>query len=247
MQEQYKQVHSSIGSKDILKDVWDGKNIAENVLFQSLILCPDAFEVVNPLGSGKKKHKILAMYLTLADLMPHNRSSTDQMQLVLLCKEHDFKYFGQDLVMGTLVNDLKDLELNGVTLPDGKVYKGTLCAIAGDNLGSHNLGGFVENFSRSSHFCRYCDINREAFHTDPLIQGTERTVQSYRGHVQSSEGQSISCGGVKFDSVFNTLKYFHVCQPGLPPCLGHNLLYPLIWHCTITILLRRIKYLAILS
>lgn len=65
VQEQYKQVHSSIGSKDILKDVWDGKNMAENVLFQtessslSLILYQDAFEVVNPLGSGKKKHKIL--------------------------------------------------------------------------------------------------------------------------------------------------------------------------------------------
>lgn len=134
------------------------------------------------------------MYLTLADLMPHNRSSTDQMQLVLLCKEHDFKYFGQDLVMGTLVNDLKDLELNGVTLSDGKVYKGTLCAIAGDNLGSHNIGGFVEKFSRSSHFCRYCDISREAFHADPLIQSTKRT-----GHVQSSEGQSTSSGGVIFE------------------------------------------------
>lgn len=29
--------------------------------------------------------------------------------------------------------------------------------------------------------------------------------------------------GIKFDSVFNTLKNFHVCQPGLPPCLGHDL------------------------
>lgn len=125
--------------------------------------------------------------------------------------------------MGTLVNDLKDLELNGVTLSDGKVYKGTLCAIAGNNLGSHNIGGFVENFSRSSHFCRYCDISREAFHADPLIQSTKRTVQSYSGHVQSSEGQSTSSGGVKYNFAFNTLKYFHVCQPGLPPCLGHDL------------------------
>ncbi|KAL2083090.1 hypothetical protein ACEWY4_020863 [Coilia grayii] len=229
VQEQYKQMHSSSGSKDVLKDVWDGKNMAENELFHTegsslgLILYQDAFEVVNPLGSGRKKHKILAMYLTLADLMPHNRSSTDQMQLVLLCKEHDFKYFGQDLVMGTLVNDLKELEVNGVTLSDGKVYKGTVCAIAGDNLGSHNIGGFVENFSRSSHFCRYCDISREAFHADPLIQATKRTVQSYNSHVQSSEGQSTSSGGVKFDSLFNTLKYFHVCQPGLPPCIGHDL------------------------
>ncbi len=26
-----------------------------------------------------------------------------------------------------------------------------------------------------------------------------------------------------FDSVFNCLKHFHVCDPGLPPCLAHNL------------------------
>ncbi|KAJ4941918.1 hypothetical protein JOQ06_011790, partial [Pogonophryne albipinna] len=35
-------------------------------------------------------------------------------------QEQDFKYFGQDMVMGSLVNDLKDLELNGITLSDGK-------------------------------------------------------------------------------------------------------------------------------
>lgn len=31
--------------------------------------------------------------------------------------------------------------------------------------------------------------------------------------------------GVKFDSCFNELAYFHVCRPGsgLPPCLGHDL------------------------
>lgn len=29
--------------------------------------------------------------------------------------------------------------------------------------------------------------------------------------------------GVKFDSVFSSLEHFHVCQPGLPPCLGHDL------------------------
>ena len=28
---------------------------------------------------------------------------------------------------------------------------------------------------------------------------------------------------MKFDSVFNSLLYFHVCQPGLPPCIGHDL------------------------
>jgi len=29
--------------------------------------------------------------------------------------------------------------------------------------------------------------------------------------------------GIYCDSIFNTLKYFHICQPGLPPCIGHDL------------------------
>lgn len=29
--------------------------------------------------------------------------------------------------------------------------------------------------------------------------------------------------GIKFNSVFKKLDHFHVCNPGLPPCLGHDL------------------------
>lgn len=29
--------------------------------------------------------------------------------------------------------------------------------------------------------------------------------------------------GIKADSIFNRLVYYHVCQPGLPPCLAHDL------------------------
>lgn len=168
MREQYNQVHSRVPSMDVFQDVWDGTNIKENLLLKAeesslgLILYQDAFEVVNPLGSGKKKHKILAVYLMLADILPQNRSSTDHMQLVLLCKDQDFKYFGQDLVMGPLVKDLKNLEVSGTDMPDGTVCKATLCAIAGDNLGFHKIGGFVENSSKSQHFCRYCDIDRKS-------------------------------------------------------------------------------------
>ncbi|GAA6084486.1 uncharacterized protein si:dkey-15h8.17 isoform X1, partial [Tachysurus ichikawai] len=32
------------------------------------------------------------------------------MQLVLLCREQDFKYFGQDKVFSLLIKDLKDIE-----------------------------------------------------------------------------------------------------------------------------------------
>lgn len=163
--------------------------------------------------------------MTLANILPHNRSSIDQMQLVLLCREQDFKYFGQDLVFGPLLKDLKDLELSGVALPDGKITKGTLCAIAGDNLGSHCIGGFMESFGRTLYFCRYCEIDRQTFLTDPLAKGPNRTVESYKEHVLANRtsAEPSDAKGIKFDSIFNELDNFHVCQPGLPPCLGHDL------------------------
>lgn len=41
--------------------------------------------------------------------------------------------------------------------------------------------------------------------------------------MQRIEGGLAHSGGIKFDSLFNELSYFHVCQPGLPPCIGHDL------------------------
>ena len=121
--------------------------------------------------------------------------------------------------MGQLVKDLKDLESNGVVLPDGQVGKGILHAIAGDNLGSHGIGGFLENISKIVNFCRYCEIDRNTFQTDPLCRATTRAVQSYTEHVQRLEDGSVQSGGIKFDS----LSFFNVCNPGLPPCISHDL------------------------
>ena len=51
-----------------------------------------------------------------------------------------------------------------------------------------------------------------------------RNVQTYNEAIEGLEenlkGENL---GVKFSSIFNTLQHFHVCQPGLPPCLGHDL------------------------
>lgn len=104
MCEQYATTHSEPPSENVYQDVRDRAGAQGNLLFQTepsslgIILYQDSFEVVNPLGSGWKKHKVLAVYLTLTDVLPHNRSTIDHMQLVLLCREQDFKYFGVDKV-----------------------------------------------------------------------------------------------------------------------------------------------------
>lgn len=60
--------------------------------------------------------------------------------------------------------------------------------------------------------------------TDPNVYGPERTAKSYNSavHILQSEGQQ-SDEGIRFKSVFNSLNYFNVCMPGLPPCLGHDI------------------------
>lgn len=227
VKDQYRQTKMKQMSQfqlDVLTDVIDGKTMKANTLLKespsslSIILYQDSFEVVNPLGSGKKKHKILAVYLTLGEILPQNRSCTDPMQLVLLCREEDFRFFGQEKIFSPLVADLKDIEKLGFETKDGSSLKGTLIAISGDNLGSHSIGGFTENFSKSKNFCRYCMIDRDTFKRHPGILGPKRTFENYSESVEQLKGGQSIVNGIKFDSVFNNLTHFHVCSPGLPPC-----------------------------
>lgn len=234
IKQQYRKTKIKVGAmsdsgSDVLADVIDGKVIKNNDLLKedpsslSIVLYQDSFEVANPLGSAHGKHKICAVYMTLCDILPHNRSCVDPMQLVLLCREEDLCYFGQAKLFTPLVCDLKDIEEFGFETEEFGSLKGGLIAISGDNLGSHCVGGFTENFSKSKNFCRYCSINRETFQENPEKLGPKRTVENYKESVlQLHHGQPI-VNGIKFDSVFNSLKNFHVCNPGLPPCLGHDL------------------------
>lgn len=48
--------------------------------------------MTNPLGSAKRKHKIIGVYFTLADFELFYRSGIDNLQLLLLCNESDNKY-----------------------------------------------------------------------------------------------------------------------------------------------------------
>jgi len=229
VQQMYKKMHERIAEEGILSDLCDGCSFKSNEFFISnlsalrIILYQDSFEVANPLGSGKKKHKVLAVYFSLGDLPSYTRSSVDQIQLVLLCREVDFKCFGQKSVFSPLVRDLCDLEENGINLFDDVLVKGTVVAIVGDNLGSHCIGGFSENFSTSEYICRYCCIDRGSMQSDSQCISKLRTPAMYDESAANVEMHGGTSHGIKFRSVFNTLKNFHVCQPGLPPCLGHDL------------------------
>ena len=207
------------------------KFFIENPGCLKLILYQDAFEIANPLGSAKK-NKVLAVYLSLANLPAHVQSNTDHMSLVLLCGEKDLKQFGCAKLFSDMLEDVKDLEENGISVGN-KTIKGALYWIAGDYLGSNCIGGFTENFSRSKYFCRYCEITQSEFeNNDPNVCGPQRTPETYNSAVNdiaSGDGKDVK--GNKVNSVFNALKSFHVCQPGLPPGLSQHIWGSVILWC----------------
>lgn len=218
-------------SKDnVLSDYTDGRVFKDNVYFKDdnklkLFLYTDSFETVNPLGSGKKKHKILAVYYTLGNIFKWFRSKVDPLQLVLLCRQVHFDYFGQELIFRPLITDLKKLE-NGILLNSGEFIEGSVFVVIGDNLGSHCIGGFTENFNSSFYQCRYCTVHKSEMFTDNFVFSNFeiRTKANYNAAADLVEQNNLSNHmGIKFNSLFNELQYFHVCQPGLPPCIGHDI------------------------
>ena len=208
----------------------DGSVFKNNILFRhkalQLLLYQDAFEIVNPLGSARGKDKVIGTYFTLANIEPHNRLSVDHIQLVSLYRptEKDLKEFGVKKVYQTLIDDLKTLETTGLDMGEEEPLLGTVVAVLGDNLGSHSLGGYVESFS-DTHFCHYCLVSRtELLASDMPMKGQVRTPENYNTALAESHAGGLThFHGVKQDSVLNQLRYYHVAQPGMLPCLPHDL------------------------
>ncbi|CAI5693834.1 unnamed protein product [Oreochromis niloticus] len=85
-------------------------------------------------------------------------------------------------------------------MADKPVVKGALYCIAGDNLGSHCIGGFTENFSSSVYLCRYCLLTRTEFQgADLAVCGPQRTPETYRSATEQLEREDVSeVQGIKF-------------------------------------------------
>ena len=94
------------------KSLRDGLFLRENdflcgdELTLPLILYIDDFEVCNPLGTSRKKHKVTAVYWVFADIPPTLRSTLTSIYLAILCKADDVKQYGYPKVLEPLLQDL---------------------------------------------------------------------------------------------------------------------------------------------
>ncbi|KAK3928716.1 Anthranilate phosphoribosyltransferase [Frankliniella fusca] len=150
---------------DLLTDIHDGSSFMGHSLFMEdptalqIILYYDDVSLAKALGPANSTFKISHWAFTLGNLKPWHRTKVDPIQLVMLCREQVVSYFGLERVLKPLIEDLKSLEEDGVEIRGEKV-KASIALILGDNLAAHTIGGFVESFSQTEHFCRYCEESR---------------------------------------------------------------------------------------
>ena len=128
-------------SKAEIKDVKDGIIYKQNKYFKdnpeamTLLLYSDGVELVNPLGAGRGKHKVIQIFLTFGEIPKYQRSKIDRIQLVAVLKEKLVKQFGFQKVYQRIVEDLKHLEKGiHVSSPVERVIKCGLLLHPADNL-----------------------------------------------------------------------------------------------------------------
>jgi len=57
-------------------------------------LYQNSFEICNPLDASRKKHKVVEVYMTIANLLRWLRTSIHYIQLVTLIYNKDIKKYG---------------------------------------------------------------------------------------------------------------------------------------------------------
>jgi hypothetical protein len=110
---------------------------------------------------------------------------------VALCRENDVQVqTGLDKLLARIGNDIKQLETQGLVV-NGVSYKGSIFAVLGDNLGSHFIGGFTENFSTSEYLCRFCHATRAEFHANLYCVGSSRSPLSYDNEAKAMANNQL--------------------------------------------------------
>ena len=159
--------HSHRSSDSYMHDIGDGSFVNSSTLFSQnhrslqIILNTDDLEIVNPLGSHVKKHKITVFYYTLANIPPQHRSQLQCLQLLAIAKTSDLRRHD---AVGTLlenfisvVNKMSSVGIRLFIHGRHEIIHGALVCVVADTLAAHWLGKFKEDVAFAAKGCRHCE------------------------------------------------------------------------------------------
>lgn len=161
-------------------------------------------------GSHAGDNQMGAVYLTVPCLPPEIQASLRSILNAMLFHTKYVKVLNYNIIFKPFVQKLQRLQTHGIelNLPRGKVkLYFALGSMLGDNKGLNALLGFVSSFV-GNFCCRLCVMGRD----ERRFCGVEnkellRNKQNYDEDVKTN---NFSKTGIKFESVFNQLEYYHV-------------------------------------
>ena len=234
-------IHSSrlAKSEDLLLDFADGSYCkshpfiiqhADALLFSIYV---DDFEVANPIGSHKKKHKISIFYWILLNIPPEFRCKLSAIQLLAIAKTSDLRKFGTSKLLHDFQKSMqllsKGLSLQGVA--GYFTYHGILVAVQADTPAAQLIGGFKESVGCSYKPCRTCEVTSDDIHKSVTHgQFQLRNEQEHRDRVvwlneQNQHGRIYWSKhyGINSDSILTNIPSFSLTQ-----CILHDPMHILL-------------------
>ncbi|XP_075732816.1 uncharacterized protein LOC142775341 [Rhipicephalus microplus] len=221
--------NSVVEMHDHMCSVFDGSAFKNHSFFAGdkskicLQLYTDEFEVCNPLGSKRGKNKLIAVYFSVLNFNSRYRSALSGINLALLVKDKYVSTYGFSKILAPLLEDVAILENDGI-VANGKVMKGSVFILTGDNLSSHRIGGFKASFNQGR-ICRFCmavrhEVNYKHLESDYV----QRTPEGHQHHLNMLKAglPAASLYGVKEFSPLLAMQGFDPSQH-LPPDLMHDL------------------------
>lgn len=175
----------------------------------------DELTFANPLRSNAQvRYKNLAGYFRLLNLPTELQSILNHVFSFLLVPSKHFMRTIQTNLNTVIMDELLDLENHGITFK----YKGNLCTMkvvlfntCGDNLGIHQIHGFLCSFGTSVACCRMCTARGGEFKKYLEIPPElEKNKYEYEDIISRFNHKEMSDYGLKSGCVLNKLSYFHV-------------------------------------
>lgn len=214
----------------VMRDFHDGIFCKEHEFFSKentikLLLFVDDCEIANPLGSKAGLHKITMVYFIVLNLPPRLRSSLNHCYLLSLFNAGDVKTYGYAPFLEPLVQDIKFLEQEGLSIAT-EDFQGTVLLHAGiaqatgDNLGLNGILGFVESFV-SNHFCTFCNMHRNEMQISSTADPQQ--LRSLHGYENDLDLNNYTETGIKSPCALNEIENFHVTT-NYAPDIMHDLL-----------------------
>ena len=192
----------SATNKEIITDVKDVQHFEPNTF--PYVLYFDEVECGNPLGSHKGVHKIGMLYISLRCFPTHMYSKLENIILYTAVPSKALKDL--DVLLNYCIAQMNALNREGLIIHNTKI-KFKMIGLVGDNLGQHQILGFVESFS-ANFYCIRCKAHRDVCRQMCRLNSSLlRTQANYAEDVSTG---NLSETGISRPCILNKIQGYDV-------------------------------------